>query len=313
MQLILSLVLACSQFVLALSSQPATTQPSRGGRAQPAARASYEPVVLRLVNANCHEISKMLSATFSGCASYPVDQSNSVVFSGPPDTVAMARKLVAEMDASVSEAGAPRVVVVDVKHRRVDDFVDQFMHVTDNRRLRVAADRARSKLLLRGDAEEIKQAERLLEQLDTPAAAVAIEFAFIQASSESQGPAIPADLAEVAKELERFGKLTLLGRLTTVAVEGDKFGVDGQIVPGIRAEVRGLVRSGSAEGGVKMEVQASLQMNSPNKAAGGSVLQPYFKVETSVATKRGEYLVLGTAPTGSKLGESVVLLMYVKE
>ncbi|HKQ50207.1 MAG TPA: secretin N-terminal domain-containing protein [Phycisphaerae bacterium] len=316
MHVILSIVLACSQFVSALPSQPATTQPSRGGRGQPtAARSTYEPAVLRLANASCFEVASMLSQIFPGCTSYPVEQSNSVVFTGPADTLAMARKLVEQMDVMAAERDGPRVVIVDVKHRRVEEIVDHLNRVVENRRLRVSGDRGRSKILLRGDSKEITQAESLLKELDTPAAGIAIDFAFIQAKFEGQprGTHMPADLDEVATELERFGNVALLGRLSTVAVEGEKFAVEGQVVPGIVAEVRGMVSNVNKEGVVKADLKASVRLvpggadgNAPGPAG-------YFNIETVVTTQRGGYLVLGSAPAGAEVGESAILVMHVRK
>ena len=317
MNLILSVVLACSQFVSALPSQPVTTQPSRGGRAQPAAaRPAYEPAVLRLVNASCFEVASMLQATFPGCTSYPVEQSNSVVFSGPADTLAMARKLVEQMDVMAAEREGPRVVIADVKHRRVDDIVDHLNRVVENRRLRVSGDRGRSKILLRGDKNDIEQAEGLLKELDTPAAGIAIDFAFIQAKFDGQprGTLIPVDLEQVATELERFGNVALLGRLSTVAVEGEKFGVEGQIVPGMSAEVRGQVIGVNQEGVVKADIKAALRLLPPGKSEGKDAgPSAYFNIETVVTTQRGEFLVLGSAPAGAEVGESAILVMHVRK
>lgn len=317
MQVIISVLCIFSQAALAFAYPPATTQPSRGGRGIAVApRPNYEPAVLKLVNANCFEVSSMLAATFPGCTSYPVEQSNSVVFSGPPDSQAMARKLAAEMDTMASGRDGPRVVIVSVKHRRVEELVQHLNSVIDGRRLRVSGDRGRSKVLLRGDAEEIKQAETFLKELDTPAAGVSIEFAFVQAkaSGAAAGPPMPADLSEVAQELERFGNLTLLGRLSTVAVEGEKFGVEGRVDPGISVEIRGLVSSVNQEGIVKADVKASLELL-PAQAADSKDHSPtaYFNIETVVSTRRGEYLVLGSAPTGSQIGESAILVMHVRK
>ncbi len=320
MKIVVSVMCLFSQALIADASPPATTQPSLGrGRGTVAApRPNYDPIVFNLDHANCYEVSHVISDAFSGCSSIPVEQSNSIVFVGPPETQAAARKLIGQMDDMAKHESGPGVVVVSIKNRRIDELIDQLNRVIDGRRLRVSGDRGRSKVLLRGDKGEIQQAEALLQQLDSPAPAVPVEFAFIQAKATggAEGPPIPADLADVAKELERFGKLTMLGRLSTVAVEGERFGVEGQIVPGIKAEVRGFVTGGGAEGAIKLEVKASLEMNSHEKSGeklGGPPTIPYFHVETVVATQRGEYLVLGSAPTGSDLGESAILVMHVRK
>ncbi len=321
MQVIVSMLCVYSQAAIAFASPPATTQPSRGGRSQPvAAMQHYEPVVLKLANANCGEVASMLSATFSGCTSYPVEQSNCIVFSGPPETQAMARRLAAEMDGMTAQRDGPRVAIAGIQHRRVDELVEQLARVASGPRLRFSGDRGRSKVLLRGDPEEIRQAEALLRELDTPVSGVSIEFAFLQAKAggPASGPPMPSDLADVAKELERFGSLTLLGRLSTVAVEGDKFEVEGQVVPGIMAEVKGMVGSGGGDDVVKIEIGASLQLKPPppsvaESKGGVSPPLPYFNIKTSVTTRHGEYLVLGSAPTGSAIGESAILVMHVRK
>lgn len=313
------MICAFSQVAIAVASPPATTQPSRSGRGITAApRPNFEPILFKLSHANCHEVARVVADAFSGCNSIPVEESNSFVFVGPPESQAAARKLVSQLDDQATREGGSGVVVVSVKNHRVDELIDHLNRVMGGERLRVSGDRGRSKVLLRGDTAEIQQAEALLQELDTPAPAVQVEFAFIQAKSigGAEGPPIPADLAEVAKELERFGKLTMLGRLSTVAVEGERFGVEGQIVPGIKAEVRGFVTSGGGEGEIKLEVKASLELNPPvhvGDKLGGPRTVPYFHLETVVSTQRGDYLVLGSAPTGSSLGESAILVMHVRK
>jgi hypothetical protein len=318
MKSVITMFCLITQVTIALGAPPATTQPSRGsGQGATAVfQPNYEPIVFKLEHANCFEVARTLAGAFSACSSIPVEQSNGVVFVGPPESQAMARKLVGEMDSVVTQPDGPHIVVFPVQHRRVDELVEHLIRVTEGRRLRISGDRSRSKVLLRGDAQEIKNAERLLKELDTPAAGVSIEFAFLQAKSgdAAAGRPMPADLAEVAKELERFGQLTLLGRLSTVAVEGEKFSVEGQVVPGITAEVRGFVSGANQEGTVKADVKASLRLL-PAQVAESKDRPPvaYFNLETVVTTQRGDYLVLGSAPAGSQIGESAILVMHVRK
>lgn len=313
-----------SQTVLAVAAAQQPAQPSRVGGRAPAtgARAEYEPVFIRLRNTNCNEIAKMLASTFSGCSSYPMERPNSVVFSGPSDLQSEARKLIAEIDGAADgkdeeEGNSPNYVIVSVKHRRVEELVEQLGRMAaDGWNLNVSGDRGRSKILLSGNKETVAQAVAMTQKLDTPAEITTVEFAFIQAKAKGavEGAPMPGDLSDVAKELERFGQLSLLGRLSTVVIEGEKFGVEGHVVPGVHAEIRGMINS-SHEGAIKMEIKASLSLNPAKKDVATAVAagMPYFQVETSISTQCGEYLVLGSAPAGSEVGESAILVMHVKE
>jgi len=296
-------------------------------------RLPYKPVVLRLQNADCMEVAKMVEEVFFEGTVVPIQRTNSIIYAGPEDTLAQVTELLGKMDLPASDAETSELTMIPVHHRHVEDLADQVMKMLSKRGerdARLAADKGRSMLLIRGPKSVVEMARSIVGELDQPAGSVVLEFAFFHADQNRKEPfsTIPADLAQVAQELQRFGALELLGRLSTIAVENDKFRVAGSIADNIpQVQVEGQPTSVSADGTVNLRLMARMvldhQSSSPpvppakaaedkEKPAPPSGARPAYELDTSVQAKRGDYIVLGSAPAGWKPGESVILVMYVR-
>ena len=90
-------------------------------------------------------------------------------------------------------------------------------------------------------------------------------------------------------------------------------------------QVEGELTSVSSDGGVNLKLMARMALDrqapvappvpvekGEDKASPKAGPRPTYELDTSVQTKRGDYVVLGSAPTGWKPGESVILVMYVR-
>jgi hypothetical protein len=312
----------------AIESRP----PPPRGPAEPTSQ--YKPVVLQLRTADCMEVAEMLDRIFFDGIVVPVQHTNSIVYAGPEDTLPQVRELIAGVDVPAGDAATTELTMIPVRHRHVDEIADDLAKIMGGRgarELRIAADKGRSTLLIRGAKVHAETAKTVVDELDKPAGSVAIEFAFFHSDLNRKEPfsAIPPDLAQVAEDLKRFGAIELMGRLSTIAVENDRFRVGGSIVDSIpQVQVEGELVSASSDGAVKLRLKARLMLDRQNlppppppsaakgddkeKPAPQSGPRPAYELDTAVSTKRGDYVVLGSAPAGWKPGESVILVMYAR-
>ena len=169
-------------------------------------------------------------------------------------------------------------------------------------------------ILLNGQREAVLKAKSIIRALDTPAATAQLEFSFFRARLDGDGatPRIPEDLQPVAEELRRFGQVELLGRLLTTATENEEFHIEGRIALVISAEVQGVLRGVDEDGSVKIELSTGMSLRDPvsesNQRRGAT---PHFSLRTVIQAQRGEFIVLGSAPSGWKSGESAILVLHV--
>jgi len=275
----------------------------------------------RLKNASCGDVASAIKNLVTNKI-WAELRTNSVIYVGPEYNLETVQKLIEELDSVQTGTQLEReVVVVPVKHRSVDDVASKIREafpsgLMSENNVQVSVDRAGSSLLLRGSKTIVTMSKATIRQLDTPAAVRNLEFAFLKAESgdTQPGSAIPDDLKDVANELKRFGRIELLGRLSTMAVEGKPFVISGE-KGDMSHWIKGRLLHASEDGDVKIEVEAQLSQYLGH-SGGGSGRRAYntvFKLETSVLTRSGDYVVLGSAPgqdTG-KPSESVILVLHV--
>jgi hypothetical protein len=291
-----------------------------GGRGRPPA-IHYEPHTFALRHADCCEVASMLSRTFRGTTAYPIERTNTVIYAGPPDTIEAVCSLITSVDIPPTETQVSDLHIVQVSNRDAERLAHQLAMAVRSRDLQVAADDATSTILLNGPSYLVESAKSILTQLDKTAGTVNLEFALFHADRNAKRPLgdIPDDLAEVARELERFGELELLGRLSAVAVEDDEFMVRGSISENVNAQVAGRVVSAPPDGAVKLILEAEMLIQredpTPSDSDKGSARRsrmPEFEVATAVVARVGDYVVLGSAPAGWQPGESAILVLHVR-
>lgn len=296
----------------------------RSGRGQ---RAPSQPTldevrVFRLKHAQCQEVVFTLKHMLGDDRVITDERTNSIIFAGSKEQAAKIEELLAILDTPADGPVAEsELSIVAVRHRDVRSLANEIHAAMDRglgagRYLNIAADQARSKILLDGERRAVLKAKSIIKELDTPAAMANLEFAFLKATSgdTQPGSAIPDDLKDVANELKRFGRIELLGRLVTMAVEGEPFKVSGE-KNGMSYSIRGKLVHASEDGSVKSEVEAQLNqyLGRDRGKTGRRAYNTVFKLETLVLTQRGDYVVLGSAPGSgtSKPGESVILVLHV--
>jgi hypothetical protein len=292
-------------------------------------RPQYKPVVFQLRSAECMEVAEMLGRIFFKSTVVPLPRTNCIIYAGPEDTLPQVTELLGEVDLPAGDAESYKLTMIAVRNRHVEEVADQVMKMLAGRSVRdvrVAADKGRSVLLIRAPKSVAEMAQSVVDELDLPAGSVTLEFTFFRADlnrKESLSP-IPPDLLQVAEELRRFGALELMGRLSTIATEGDKFAVGGNTSGnGQEVQVRGELLRASSDNAVSLKLMARMQLDRQNvppppsaekgEDKGTSGPRPSYELDTSVQTKRGDYVVLGSAPTGWAPGESVILVLHVQQ
>jgi len=295
--------------------QPAQGRPGARGRQTPQqAEPEMEVRVFQLVHSSVDDIAAIVGQILK-IQVVPDNRTKSIIVAASAAEVQRVAELVQKLDMPADAAGSSQdVSVVAVANRDVNDLAGRISDLYRGE-LRISADPTGRRLLLRGDTAEIDTARALVKQLDTPTPTASIEFAFLHigAADDAATSDIPADLEPVARQIERFGTPRLMGRLMTVAMEGEEFAVTGEIAKQSEVEIKGRLLSAPENGATKLDVRAELQLNKLVSAGTKDehTLAAMFRLATSVVVKRGDYVVLGSAPHGVEPGESVVLVVHV--
>ncbi len=320
-------------------AQPSEEQPGRRGGepgpAEPAAPELLRVYPLKYLGAN--DVCQMVHAVFGRSYLYPIEQTNSVLYNGPEEMAPKIEGLISQLDTSAAGeevVSEERITLVPIKHRDAGEIASELARIHRPDVLVAVYDHSRNAVLLKGEKDAIDKAESIIVQLDTPSPMVELEFAFFKAKQYGEGAAadIPDDLQDVAKELRRFGRLELLGRLSTLAVQEQKFQIRGHVSDMLTAEVQGHVLSATSDtsaklpfdGSAKIAFEARMDLQRPEPepqtqpgVGGGQARRqsrpPEFFLNTVVTTKRGDRVILGSAPHGWEAGESAILVMTVRE
>lgn len=287
----------------------------RGGR--PQQRPSDETIkLISLKFADPMETAKSLERVL-GVRVVAEERTNSLIVMADPETLKLVEDLVHDIDIDRPEIiGEDQLVELQIRNRNVRDVVSQLAQLFRSE-LTLSADEQGRRILMRGNKKAIESAKHVASTLDVPLPTANVEVAFFQVGSSDDdfSQQTPDDLKSVTQQLQRFGTPRLVGRMTTSAVEGQKFRLNGQIAERTYLALEGRLEAAPTDGAVRLDIDANLSMNRQvdTDAKGRHVESPRFTVSTTVITKRGDYVVLGSAPLGWKPGESAVLVLHIPE
>lgn len=312
--------LALSAASSAADPQPSEKPATKAPDAQPKPWLKYKPRIITLKNADSQYVASALSGLYDNTLIRPIERPSGIIFQGPDETEELVRKLITQLDAADdSSADAAETRTIVVANRRVGELANELMQVFDRRGVRFAADRDRNAIIVRGPKSYIEQVQTLVSKVDTPTPTATVDFAFFLTggkSAQSDSP-IPADLSEVAKELERFGHLRLLGRFSTTVSEGQKFKLEGGIASDYRARVEGVLESSSADGSDRIGLNANVDLlrRVPAPKDQPERIEPRagYSLSTTTIVRRGNYTAVGVAPTGEDIGQTGILVMQVRK
>jgi hypothetical protein len=321
-------------FFVGLASVLAQPAPQSGGSAPEKDRevpsGPLETRFFHLKHASSDELADVIHRLGLPGRAVADPRTNSLIVSAPASEIGNIEAVLAGLDVDTGDRkDSPAALsVIQLNNRRADEVAGRIASlIAGDRSLRdarVASDDARGKLIIRGPRTLIEMAQQVASQMDRPSQTTQMEFVFFQAD-QSQPPAdaegIPQDLAAVAKELERFGRIKLLGRLASVGLENQQFRIEGAIGQDMSAQINGIVSKASEDGTILVQIDSELRLSRvrpekpgpPAAAGGGFFEQSGFKVSTTIGTRRGETVVIGTAPAGWKPGESAILVVQVRK
>lgn len=310
-------VIAVSLFALLPTAAAQTGReaaPVRGrGRVAPQQSTDNENRIFRIKYAEAEELAQLVSGALN-VSVLADERTNSVIVTAPESRMEKVEALVAQIDTPVDESTAKdELTLATIRNRDVGLVLGRLRELF-SRELRVSADEEGRHVILRGTRSNIDLAMKVIETMDQPLPTATVEVSFFQVgtSDEAFSQEIPDDLKPVARQLERFGTPRLVGRMSTAAVEGQTFTVEGQIAESTLVEMSGRLEAAPNDGTIRLSLSSNLTMRRESEATGrNNTESPRFLIKTNVATKRAEYLVLGSAPLGWRPGESVVLVVYV--
>lgn len=177
----------------------AQAQEHGGGGIEP---AIFEQKVIRLTHVDAMDTAAMLQG-FLSIGKVAADQhTNAIVLSAPRDEIAMAERVIAELDTPASEKTAESSTVIRLGDSAPPDILD-LVRTLVSRSTRAALDRETGTLVLRGPGGDINQVRELIAQLpEQPSAGhrdrLAVSFFFIQALL------VPADRPDVELQDKRL-------------------------------------------------------------------------------------------------------------
>lgn len=292
--------------------------------------ASAQLQVVKLSYANSLDAMRAVAAIVRPLNATADERTNSVILQGSEQNLVRALEIIKALDVPAGEGRATTELgILMLRNRNAMDIAQHLTHVFSGRRdavgIRVAGDPTTNAVIVDASRECLGRARDLVKQLDTPQQSIRLEFAMLHATLNEPQPGaedqlsdytspMPDDLADVAKELARFGKVRLLGRLSTTSSEAQKFSVEGSIGRTVTLEIDGKLIDASA-GTVRLEVNAVMSHHQdwfgqastqPTRMA-----MPMFKLRTSLTVPRSDTVVLGTAPSGWKAGESAILVVRI--
>jgi len=281
--------------------------------------------IFPLKNTEPGGVMETLIPLFKGVSMVASPPTNSIIASGAVEELDAMEGLLKHLDQPAEPAGRKVLGVraIQLKHRATDDVSKELMSllagVPRSMDGRVAADRGRGKIVLRGTDDFLDFAAHVIAELDVPAQMIQFEFAFFSADQKDTSPpdGIPADLEGVAKELARFGRVRLLGRLACNATENREFQLEGLLGDGMMAIVEGSLINAVADGSIQLKVSGRVRLNHPEGGDDAEAKAPprtsTFSIETTVVTRRGDTVIIGTAPAGWAPGESAIMVLQVKK
>ncbi len=291
--------------------------------AQPSNRADAGDRTLKVVtlkHADANSVVstlKQLDVPLSASATGP----QTVVLRGSPAEVQkVIDTLIAAIDVPGVVGGSARSPeVIPVRHYPIKEVGGLVRSVAQ--RASLAIDETRHTIVVDGTEEERRAIREVLKQIDWPTRSAKVHLYFLRgaiggASSEKEMQ-LPADLLPVGKTLAQngFGRLSLIAPIVIGVEEGQRFESKGRLhldgdaaaADDLTFNVEGVVRLASGADDAWLTLRGRmLGKYSRNKDAEEETV---FELDTSVATKLGNYVILAAAPSSTASGDAVALVV----
>jgi len=319
------LVLSVTQFSMWAFSPIAFAQQEgdvggrgRGGRgtvAQASEQEGPEVKCFNVTRSNPTKLADYIGQLYGRGRVVDMPATGKLLFMGTAREIEQVAELLKELDIPDMDTGSePELTIIPIRHRRAGEVLSNIRQVfsgTPESILRLSADDARSSIIVLCRSSKVLAAvKKIIEELDRPAQRMALEFIFFKAdlNPSDEKLVIPDDLQEVANELSRFGRVSLLGRLFADAAEGGHFTVKGMNLANLTTKVEGEVEDATPGEPIRVQLNAEAQVQSRVEKDGGTYhLQGTFGISTTVYLTAEKFVVIGGSPTGLAEGQSVML------
>ncbi len=235
--------------------------------------------------------------------------------------------VISKIDVPPESAGVPpgkTVAFLRLSREPTRDLMSMVRTVMVDRGSRVALDKAGGTLVVYAEPSEIEAVKRVLAEVDRPKRPLTLQFFFIRASighcPTGETGELPHALSSVAATLKQngFSELSLMAPLTVRVDDGDPFESTSGLntfaeetgsQETLTVHVKGSARLQSKDSSVQLSLDTTVSGKYLNATGGnGDVV---FEVETTVAAKLSQYVILAASPTSTAHGDAVALVVRV--
>jgi len=291
--------------------------------AQPSTRADSSDRTLKVVtlkHADANSVVstlKQLDVPLSASATGP----QTVVLRGSPAEVQKVMDtLIAAVDVPGVVGGSARSPeVIPVRHYPIREISKLVRSVAQKASL--AVDETRHTIVVDGTEEERRAIREVLKQIDWPTRSAKVHLYFLRGAIGGAGSEkemqLPSDLVPVAKTLAQngFGRLSLIAPIVIGVEEGQRFESKTRLQLGEEAaghddlqfNVEGVVRLASGADDAWLTLRG--RMGGKYSRIKDTDAETVFELDTSVATKLGNYVILAAAPSSTASGDAVALVV----
>ena len=279
--------------------------------------------VVALKHADAHSVVSALNqlgVPMSASAAGP----QTVVLGGhPTDVQKVIDTVISAIDVpSVAGGSARSAEIIPVRHYPIKEIGGLAWNVAPKAKLGI--DEVRRTIVVNGTEDEKRAVRELLKQIDWPTRSAKVHLYFLRgaiggATSEKELQ-LPADLLPIGKTLAQngFSRLSLIAPIVIGVEEGQRFVSKGRIqldgdaaADDLTFNVEGVVRLAAGGDDASLTLRGRMDGEySRNKDKDTRTdAKTIFELDTSVATKLGNYVILAAAPSSTASGDAVALVV----
>lgn len=276
--------------------------------------------VVALKHADSHSVVttlKQLDVPLSASATGP----QTVVLRGrSADVQKVIDTLIAAIDVpGVSGDSVRSAEFIPVRHYPIQEIGKLAQSVAPKSELGI--DEVRRTIVVNGTDDEKRAVRDLLKEIDRPTQSLRVYFYFLRAaisgeSAEMQTP-LPQDLQPIGEALAEngFRRLSLIAPIVIGVEDGGRFESQGLLHLGddkadrdnLQFRVKGVARLSLVTADAWLNLQAHMMGNYSTDLT--SDAKTIFELDTTVATKLGNYVILAAAPSSTATGDAVALVI----
>ncbi|HNQ23690.1 MAG TPA: hypothetical protein PKK06_11405 [Phycisphaerae bacterium] len=301
----------------------------QSAEAQEEPRPPSEVAVVRLNHLQTFEALNLVEEIYAGelDALTAAEATGQLVLRGEPKVVQAVRDLLQQVDQPPAERSARRTRLLPVGSYPLEEMAKIVLNSFGGEQVRVAPDMLNRQLAISAPPAVLDDIAGLVGELDLPTQTLTAQFFFISGridpAAKPEGSKLPEALAPVARTLSASGlaDLTQARMILVRSALGEQFRQRGEVQGGAgesfttsRFEVQGHLGGRGDSEQVELQLSANAEMFGQLRqgnavAAQGNLGE--FRLETTLAVKCGEYVILGAAPASTDRGDAIALVVRI--